>query len=125
MIRIYNKKFQDEELHWRIISNNKQTTKKINAFANHLTTDIKLSKAQIPEIIQSGGSFSPWLSNLGKKAETDLVNPLTRDHLPGLVSNLALNLINKFERKISATGAVTIGKGFNFQLKIWMILLIS
>ena len=89
-----------------------------------MTTDIKLSKAQISEIIQSGGSLSHWLSNLGKKARTDLVTPLARDNLPGLVSNLALNLIKKFERKISATGAGAVGKGFTFQMKIWMILLI-
>ena len=40
----------------------------------------------------------------------------TRDKLPGLVinvaSNAALNAINKFERKISGTGAVRVGKGF-------------
>ena len=40
-----------------IISNNKQTTKIRNAFANNMSTDIKLSKAQISKIIQSGGSF--------------------------------------------------------------------
>ena len=36
--------------------------------------------------------------------------------MPGLVinvaSNAALNAINKFERKISGTGAVRVGKGF-------------
>ena len=42
----------------------------------------------------------------------DLAIPLARDNLPGLVSNLASNAINKFERKISGKGAVRTGKGF-------------
>ena len=51
----------------------RQTTKTRYVFANDMSTDIKLSKAQISKVIQSGG----------------------------LVSNLASNEINKFERKIS------------------------
>ena len=35
-----------------------------NVFANTMSTDIKLSKAQISRIIQSGGSFGSWLGNL-------------------------------------------------------------
>ena len=37
---------------------------------------------------------------------------MPKDHLHGLVSNLALNAINKFERKISCKEAVRVGKGF-------------
>ena len=77
-----------------------------------MSTDIKLSKAQISKIIQSGGSFGSWLGNLGKKALTNIAIPLARDNLPGLVSNLTSNAINKFERKISGKGAVRAGKGF-------------
>ena len=36
--------------------------------------------------------------------------PLTRDNLPGLVSNLAQNAINKFERKASRKEAVRAGR---------------
>ena len=46
----------------------RQATKIINAFANNISTDIKLSKAQISKIIQSGGYFGYWLGNLGKEA---------------------------------------------------------
>ena len=63
-----------------------QTTKIRNAFANNMSTDIKLSEAQTNNAI-----------------------PLARDNLPGLVSNLTSNAISKFERKISVKGA---GKGF-------------
>ena len=70
-----------------------ETTKIRNAFANNASTDIKLSKAQISKIIQSGGSFGSWLANVGKKTLTNVVIPLAR--------YLASNAINKFERKIS------------------------
>ena len=41
-----------------------------------MITDIKLSKAQVSKIIQSGGSFSSWLANLGKKALINVAIPL-------------------------------------------------
>ena len=37
-----------------------------------MSTDIKLSKAQKSNIIQSDESFSSWLDNLGKKALTNV-----------------------------------------------------
>ena len=77
-----------------------------------MSTDIKLSKAQISKIIQSGGSFGSWLVNLGKKALANIAIPSARDNLPGLVSNSISNAINKFERKISEKGAVRAEKGF-------------
>ena len=39
-----------------------------NAFANNMSTDIKLSKAQISKTIQSGGSFGSWLADFGKES---------------------------------------------------------
>ena len=77
-----------------------------------MSTDIKLSKGQIFKIIQSGRSFDSWLGNLEKKALTNIEIPLARDNLPGLVSNLTSNAINKFERKVSGKGDVRTGKGF-------------
>ena len=50
------------------------------------------------KIIQSGGSFCYCLGNLGKEALPNIAIPLARDNLPGLVSNLTLSAINKFER---------------------------
>ena len=77
-----------------------------------MPTDIKLSKAQVSKIIQSGGSFGSRLGNLGKKALTNIAIPLVRDNLPGLVRNLTSNTINKFERKTRGKGAVRAGEGF-------------
>ena len=64
-----------------------------------MSTNIKLSEAQISKIIQADGSFGSWLANLGKKALTNLSIPLTRNNLPGLISNLASNAINKLKEK--------------------------
>ena len=77
-----------------------------------MSTDIKLSKAQISKIIQSGESFGSWLGNLGKKALTNFAIPLARDNLPGLLNNLISNAVNKFEIKISVTEDVRAGKRF-------------
>ena len=79
-----------------------------------MSTDIKLSKAHISKIIQSGGSFGSWLANLGKKTLTNVAVPLARDNLSGLLSKLTSNAINKFDRKISGKGAVRVGKGFTY-----------
>ena len=83
-----------------------------NAFANNISTGIKLSKAQISKTIQSSGSFGSWLANLAKKALTNVAISFTKENLPGLVTNLASNEINKFEIKVSGKGAVRAGKRF-------------
>ena len=86
----------------------RQTTKIRNAFANNISTDIKLSKTLISKINQSGRS----LSNLGKKALTRVAISLIRDNLPRLASNLTSSAINKFGKKVSEKGAATARKGF-------------
>ena len=80
-------------------------TKLRNVFANNISTDIKLSKAQISKITQSGRSFGSWLGNLGKKALTNVAILLARNDLPGLVSNLTSSAITKFDKKISGKEA--------------------
>ena len=37
-----------------------------------MSTDIKVSKAETSKIIQSGGPFDCWLSNLDKEALTNI-----------------------------------------------------
>ena len=57
---------------------------------------LKISKSQISKIIKSGGSFTSYLDNLGKKALTKIDIRLARDNLPALESKLTSNAINKF-----------------------------
>ena len=102
--RITEKNFQDEELPRELLLATRQKTKRRNALTNNTSTYIKHSKAQISNIIQSGGFLGSWLGELGKKLVTDLAIPFAKNNLPGLVSNTAsneaLNAINKFERRI-------------------------
>ena len=44
-----------------------------------MLTDIKLSKAQLSKIIQSGGFLGKTLDNLGTKALLDLAFPLAKE----------------------------------------------
>ena len=53
-------------------STTKQITKIKNVFANNKSTNIKLIKAQISKINQSGEFLRNMLGNLGKKVITDL-----------------------------------------------------
>ena len=69
ILRITKKNFSDEELPYELLIKTREITKIRNAFANNMSTDIKLSKAQISKTIQLGGS---WLANLGKKALTNV-----------------------------------------------------
>ena len=118
ILRLNKKIFKDEELPHELFLITRQTNKiRIrNAFSNNMSTNIKLSKAQIFRIIQS---CSSWVGNLGKKALTNIAMSLARDNLPGLVSNLTSSAINKFDRKISGKGAVRAGKRLTlFQMKI-------
>ena len=68
-----------------------------------MSTNVKFSKTQISEKIQSGGFFGFQLANLGKKAPANVAIYLPRDDLPGLVSKLPsdarINLKEKYEEQ--------------------------
>ena len=51
-------------LSYELLLTTRQTTKLRNAIENNMPTDIKLSKAQISKIIQSGGLLVSLLSKL-------------------------------------------------------------
>ena len=67
ILRINKKSFEDEKLLQELFLMIRQTTKTRNIFANNDSTNIKLSKAQIFKIIQSGWRFGSWFGNLEKK----------------------------------------------------------
>ena len=56
IIRSNRKNFEDEELPHELFLTTRETTEIRNVFVNNMSRDIKLSKAQISNIIQSGGS---------------------------------------------------------------------
>ena len=78
-LRLGIKTFNKDETPHELLLTTRQNTKLRNAINNNLATDIKLSKAQIKKIIQSGG----FLGNLLSK----LAGPLMKVALP-LAKNL-------------------------------------
>ena len=96
ILRLIKKNFDDEELPHELLLTIRQTAKIRNA--NNMSTDIKFSKGQISEIIQSDWSFGSRFGNLEIKALTNIAIPLARYNLLGLVSNFTSNAKNKLER---------------------------
>ena len=62
--RISFKMFNGNDLPHELLLTTRQITKLRNAFNNNMSTDLKLSKAQISKIIQSGGFLGSLLSKL-------------------------------------------------------------
>ena len=56
--------FDGNDLPHELLLTTRQKTKLRNAFNNNMSTDLKLSKAQISKIIQSGGFLGSLLSKL-------------------------------------------------------------
>ena len=63
-LRISFKMFDGNNLPHELLLTTRQKTKLRNAFNNNMFTDLKLSKAQILKLIQSGGFLGSLLSKL-------------------------------------------------------------
>ena len=99
-IRNFNK---DERPH-ELLLTTRQYTKLRNALNNNSTTDIKLSKAQIKKIIQSGGFLGKLLSKLaGPLMKVAL--PLAKNVLAPLGLTAAMSAIDgSIQKKIHGSG---------------------
>ena len=63
-LRISLKMFDRDDLQHELLLTKRQKTILRNTFNNNISTDLKLSKAQISKIIQSGGFLGSLLSKL-------------------------------------------------------------
>ena len=63
-LRIGLKMFNENNLPHELLLTTRQKTKLRNDFNNNMSTDLKLSKAQISKIIQSGGFLGSLLSKI-------------------------------------------------------------
>ena len=100
-IRNFNK---DERPH-ELLLTTRQNTKLRNAYNNNSATDIKLSKAQIKKIIQSGGFLGKLLSKLaGPLMKVAL--PVAKNVLAPLGLTAAMSAIDgSIQKKIHGSGA--------------------
>ena len=88
IIKKMQQKLQDEEPPRKLLLSTRQINKIRNVFNKNISTDIKLSRAELSKTIQSGGFPCKLMSNFGKKAVFDLAIPLAKYHLPEIASNL-------------------------------------
>ena len=83
-LRINLKMFNGNDLPHELLLTTRQKTKIRNAFNNNISTDLKLSKAQINKIIQSGGFLSRLLGPLlktGLPLIKNVIKPLAKSVL--------------------------------------------
>ena len=99
LARLNNKNFEDEEIQHELFLTRRQTAKIRNVFANDMSTNIKLKKAQISKIIQSDRFFGKMLGKLDKKVLLDLAVPLAKYVLAKLPTKVTSSVLDKFEKK--------------------------
>ena len=97
-----------DELPHELLLTTRQSTKLRNAINNNLATDIKLSKAQIKKLIQSGGFLGKLLSKLaGPLMQVAL--PLAKIVLAPLGLTAAMSAIDgSIQKKIHGSGVKVI-----------------
>ena len=100
--------FDKNNLPHELLLTTRQKTKLRNAFNNNMSADIKLSKAQISKIIQSGGFLGVLLSKLAGPLMKVAV-PLAKNILAPLGITAAASAINTgIQKKIHGSGTTTL-----------------
>ena len=92
-LRLGIKNFNKDELPHELLITTRQNTKLRNAINNNLATDIKLSKAQIKKLIQSGGFLGKLLSKLAGPL-MKVAMPLAKNVLAPLGLTAAMSAID-------------------------------
>ena len=99
-LRISLKMFDENDLPHALLLTTRQKTKLRNAFNSNMSTDLKLSKAQISKIIQSGGFLGSLLSKLAGPLMKVAI-PLAKNVLAPLGITAATSAIDAgIEKKI-------------------------
>ena len=103
-LRLGIKNFNKDELPHELLLATRQNTKLRNAINNNLATDIKLSKAQIKKLIQSGGFLGKLLSKLAGPL-VKVAMPLAKNVLAPLGLTAAMSAIDRsIQKKIHGSG---------------------
>ena len=103
-LRLGIKKFNKDELPHELLLTARQNTKLRNAINNNLATDIKLGKAQIKNLIQSGGFLGKLLNKLAVPL-MKVALPLAKNVLAPLGLTAAMSAIDgSIQKKIHGTG---------------------
>ena len=109
-LRISIKIFNKDELPHELLLTTRQSTKLRNAINNNSATDIKLSKAQIQKLTQSGGFLGKLLSKLAGPL-MKVAMPLAKNVLAPLGLTAAMSAIDgSIQKKIHGSGVKLIIK---------------
>ena len=104
-LRIDIRNFDKEDLPHELLLTTRQNTKLRNAISNNMTTDLKLSKAQIKKMIQSGGFLGKLLSKLAGSL-MKVAMRLAKNVLAPLGLMAAMSAIDgSIQKKIHGSGA--------------------
>ena len=117
--------FDANNLPHELLLTTRQKTKIRNAFNNNMPTDLKLSKAQVNKIIQSGGFLSKLLGPLlktGLPLIKNVIKPLAKSVLIPLGLTAAASAADaEIHKKILVSGNTTLiisGEKMNDIMKI-------
>ena len=103
-LRLGIKNFNKVGLPYELLLTTRQNTKLRNAINNNLATDIKLSKAQIKKLIQSGGFLGKLLSKLAGPL-MKVAMPLAKNLLAPLGITAAMSAIDgSIQKKMHGPG---------------------
>ena len=103
-LRLGIKNINKDELTHELLLTARQNTKLRNAINNNLATDIKLSKAQIKKLIQSGGFLGKLLSKLAGPL-MKVAMPLAKNVLAPLGLTAAMSTTDgSIQKKIYVSG---------------------
>ena len=103
-LRIGIKNLNKEDLSHELLLTRRQNTKLRNAINNNLATNMKLSKAQIKKLIQSGGFLGKLLSKLAGPL-MKVAMPVAKNVLAPLGLTAAMSAIDgSIQKKIHGSG---------------------
>ena len=107
-LRMNIRMFNGNNLCHELLLTTRQTTKLRNAIENNISTDIKLPKAQISKIIQSGGFLGSLLSEIAGPL-MKVAAPLAQKVLAPLGLTAAMSAIDAgIPKKIHGSGTTTL-----------------
>ena len=107
-LRMNLKMLDGNDVPYELLLSTRQKTKLRNALSNNISTDLKLSKAQILQIIQSGGFLGLLLSKLAGPL-MKIAIPLAKNVLAPSGITAATSAIDaEIQKKINSSGTTTL-----------------
>ena len=107
-LRMNLKMLDGNDVPYELLLTTRQKTKLRNALSNNISTDLKLSKAQILKIIQSGGFLGLLLSKLAGPL-MKIAIPLAKNVLAPSGITAATSAIDAgIQKKINSSGTTTL-----------------